>query len=150
VDFDTTRSVWATRAEKSHVSHVVLDSNWEAKLAESLEDMPEVTAYVKNFGLGFTIPYTLNDQVRQYNPDYLVRIADGQGGGTSLTLILEVTGEKKKDKEAKVDTARRLWIPAINNDGRFGRWAFLEIKDPWNAQTEIRALVKALAGQAAA
>src|SRR5713101_4024921 len=34
VDFDTTRSVWATRADKSHVSHVVLDSNWEAKLAE--------------------------------------------------------------------------------------------------------------------
>jgi type III restriction enzyme len=144
VDFDTTRSVWATRAEKSHVSHVVLDSNWEAKLAESLEDMSEVTAYVKNFGLGFTIPYTLNDQVRQYNPDYLVRIANGQGGGTFLTLILEVTGEKKKDKEAKVDTARRLWIPAINNDGRFGRWAFLEIKDPWRAQTEIRSLLTAL------
>jgi type III restriction enzyme len=55
-----------------------------------------------------------------------------------------------KDKEAKVDTARRLWIPAINNDGRFGRWAFLEIKDPWNAQTEIRSLLRALAGQAAA
>jgi type III restriction enzyme len=144
VDFDTTRSVWVTRADKSHVSHVVLDSNWEAKLAESLEDMPEVTAYVKNFGLGFTIPYTLNDQVRQYNPDYLVRIAGGNGGESLLTLILEVTGEKKKDKEAKVDTARRLWIPAINNDGRFGGWAFLEIKDPWNAQTEIRALLAVL------
>ena len=150
VDFDTTRSVWATRADKSHVSHVVLDSNWEAKLAESLEDMPEVTAYVKNFGLGFTIPYTLNDQGRQYNPDYLVRIADEQNGGATLTLILEVTGEKKKDKEAKVDTARRLWIPAINNDRRFGRWAFLEIKDPWSAQTEIRSLLKALQQQTAA
>src|SRR6202162_548181 len=144
IDFDTTRSVWATRADKSHVSHVVLDSNWEAKLAESLEDMPEVTAYVKNFGLGFTIPYTLNDQVRQYNPDYLVRIVGGQGGDSLLTLILEVTGEKKKDKEAKVDTARRLWIPSINHDGRFGCWAFLEIKDPWSAQNEIRSLLTAL------
>jgi type III restriction enzyme len=150
VDFDTTRSVWATRRDKSHVSHVVLDSNWEAKLAESLEDMPEVTTYVKNFGLGFTIPYTLNDQGRQYNPDYLVRIDDGSGREDLLTLILEVTGEKKKDKEAKVETARTLWVPAINNEGRFGRWAFLEIKDPWNAQTEIRALLRTLVAQTAA
>jgi len=144
VDFDTTRSVWAARADKSHVSHVVLDSNWEAKLAESLEDMPEVVAYVKNFGLGFTIPYTLNDQGRQYNPDYLVRLDDDHGQENLLSLILEVTGEKKKDKEAKVETARALWVPAINNDGHFGRWAFLEIKDPWNAQNDIRALLERL------
>jgi hypothetical protein len=24
------------------------------------------------------------------------------------------------------------------DNGRFGRWAFLEIQDPWNAQAEIR------------
>jgi type III restriction enzyme len=112
--------------------------------------MPEVLAYVKNYNLGFTIPYTLNDQVRQYNPDYLVRVDDGRGAADPLNLIVEVTGEKKKDKEAKVETARRLWVPAINNDGRFGRWAFLEVQDPWNAQTEIRALLKAMgAGRAA-
>jgi type III restriction enzyme len=144
VDFDTTRPVWTTSADKCHVSHVVLDSNWEAKMAESLEDMPEVIAYVKNYNLGFTIPYTIDDRVHQYNPDYLVRVDDGRGAENPLNLVLEVTGEKKKDKEAKVDSARRLWIPAINNDGRFGRWAFLEIKDPWSAQTEIRALLKTL------
>jgi type III restriction enzyme len=144
VDFDTTRPVWTTRADKCHVSHVVLDSNWEAKMAESIEDMPEVIAYVKSYNLGFTIPYTIDDRVHQYNPDYLVRVDDGRGAENPLNLVLEVTGEKKKDKEAKVDSARRLWIPAINNDGRFGRWAFLEIKDPWSAQTEIRALLKTL------
>jgi type III restriction enzyme len=150
VEFDTIRKVWTTRADKCHVSHVVLDSDWEAKMAQSLEDMPEVLAYVKNYNLGFTIPYTIDDQVRQYNPDYLVRVDDGRGAGDPLSLILEVTGEKKKDKEAKVETARRLWVPAINNDGRFGRWAFLEIQDPWNAQTEIRRLLKATgAGRAA-
>jgi type III restriction enzyme len=150
VEFDTIRKVWTTRADKCHVSHVVLDSDWEAKMAQSLEDMPEVLAYVKNYNLGFTIPYTIDDQVRQYNPDYIVRVDDGRGAGDPLNLILEVTGEKKKDKEAKVETARRLWVPAINNDGRFGRWAFLEIQDPWNAQTEIRRLLKATgAGRAA-
>jgi type III restriction enzyme len=55
-----------------------------------------------------------------------------------LHLILEVTGEHKKDKAAKVATARTLWVPAINNHGGFGRWAFLEIDDPWDAGNNIR------------
>ncbi|MBO0696899.1 MAG: hypothetical protein J2P46_00760 [Zavarzinella sp.] len=32
--------------------------------------------------------------------------------------ILEETGEKKKEKEAKVET---LWVPAVNNEGAFAR-----------------------------
>jgi type III restriction enzyme len=58
-----------------------------------------------------------------------------------LNLLVEVTGEKKKDKAAKVATARTLWAPAINNHGGFGRWAFIEISDPWDAQKTIRAAV---------
>ena len=56
---------------------------------------------------------------------------------------MEVTGEKKKDKEAKVSTARTLWIPAVNNHGGFGHWAFIEITDPWNAQNSIRSFLSA-------
>jgi len=41
-----------------------------------------------------------------------------------------VTGERKKEKEAKTATARTLWMPAVNNHGGFGRWAFAEITDP--------------------
>jgi len=25
----------------------------------------------------------------------------------------------------------------VNNHGGFGRWAFMEIRDPWNAKNEI-------------
>ena len=32
-----------------------------------------------------------------------------------LNLIVEVTGEKDKEKEAKVSTAKTLWVPAVNN-----------------------------------
>ncbi len=56
-----------------------------------------------------------------------------------LNSINEVTGEKKKDKAAKVATARTLWLPAINNHGGFGRWAFTEIADPWDARQTIYA-----------
>jgi type III restriction enzyme len=138
VDFDTTRSVYATRADKCHVSHVVADTeSWEQKMAQTLEDMEEVLRYVKNHSLGFTIPYTLNGEEHQYNPDFIVILDDGHGRENPLNLIIEVTGEKKKDKEAKASTARMLWVPSINNHGGFGRWAFVEINDPWNARRSI-------------
>ena len=56
-----------------------------------------------------------------------------------LNLILECTGQKKKEKEAKVSTAQALWKPAVNNHSEFGRWDFLEISDPWDAENAIRA-----------
>src|SRR3989338_2056247 len=68
-------------------------------------------------------------------------VVEGKGEGVSeniLNLIIEVTGEKKKDKEAKVATANDLWMPAVNNHGGFGRWEFLEITDPWNVKNTIR------------
>ena len=135
VDFDTTKAVYATDPAKSHVSHVVADTgSWEQKLAQSLEEMPEVMSYVKNQGLNFTVPYTLNGEDRQYYPDFIARLGD-------LNLIIEVSGEARKDKAAKVSTARTLWVPAVNNHGGFGRWAFLEVSDPWDAQRTIRAAV---------
>jgi type III restriction enzyme len=140
VDFDTTRSVYATRDDKCHFSHVVADTDsWEQKLAQTLEDLEEVRRYVKNHNLGFTIPYTLNGEERQYVPDFIACLDDGRGPGDLLNLMIEVTGEKKKDKAAKVAAARNLWIPAVNNHAAFGRWAFVEIDDPWDAANAIRA-----------
>ncbi len=156
VDFDTTRPTYKTGNDKCHVSHVVADTeSWEQKLAQTLEDMDEVVAYVKNDHLGFTIPYTLNGEERSYYPDFIARVrsprplGEGQGEGV-FNLIVEVTGEKKKDKEAKVATARTLWVPAVNNHGGFGRWAFVEITDPWDAENLIRAALAGLAHEVAA
>src|SRR5205823_10402667 len=93
VDFDTTRSVFATRADKCHISHVVADTDsWEQKMAEALEDMPEVIRYVKNHNLGFTIPYTLNGEESNYIPDFIACLKDGHRSEDLLNLIVEVTG----------------------------------------------------------
>jgi len=142
VDFDTIRSVYPTRPDKCHISYMVADTDsWEQKMAQTLEDMDEVYSYVKNHNVGFTIPYTINGQERNYYPDFIVHIDDGNGPDNLLNLIIEVTGQKKKDKVAKTSTARTLWVPAINNHGGFGRWAFLEITDPWDAMSSIRAKI---------
>jgi len=142
VDFDTTRNTYKTKEDKCHISHVVADTDsWEQKMAEALEDMPEVIRYVKNQNLNFTIPYTLNGEERNYIPDFIVCINDRHDEKDLLNLILEVTGEQRKDKAAKVETARTLWVPAINNYGGYGRWAFVEINDPWNAKKLIREFI---------
>lgn len=155
VDFDTIRPVYPTRPDRCHISHVVADTeSWEQKLAQALEEMEEVDAYAKNEHLGFTIPYTIDGEERNYLPDFVVRWRDPQGEhagpegghtGPPLHVILEVTGERKKDKEAKVATARRLWVPAVNNHGGFGLWAFVEVRDPWDAKHLIRAALAGLA-----
>jgi len=54
-----------------------------------------------------------------------------------------VSGEARKDKASKVAAARTLWVPAINNHGGFGFWAFVEVTDPWAAQGTIRAAIAA-------
>ena len=153
VDFDTARSVYPTAPDKCHVSHVVCDTeSWEQKMAQVLEDMPEVLAYVKNQNLGFYIPYSTKGDERRYVPDFIARVATGAGGrpaapGDVFNLVLEVSGEAKKEKADKVAWARSMWIPAANNHGGFGRWGFLEISDPWDAANTIRAFLGSIGGE---
>ena len=141
VDFDTTKEVYITDENKCHISHVVADtSSWEQKMASVLEEMTEVKSYVKNQSLGFSIPYVLEGDARQYIPDFIAQI-EIPGKSEKLNLILEVSGEKRKDKAAKVETARNLWVPAVNNHGGFGTWAFIEITDPWDSKALIRSFI---------
>jgi len=138
VDFDSIKAVYATSPYKCHVSHVVLDSNWEAKMAQVLETMLEVVCYVKNDHLSFHIPYTMSGDSRNYVPDFIVRVNDGDPDDL-LNLVVEVSGQsERKDKLTKAFHAKNFWVPAVNNHGGFGRWGYIEIIDPWNAETAIR------------
>jgi type III restriction enzyme len=142
VDFDTTKPVYLTDPDKSHISHVVADTeSWEQKMATVLEEMSEVVAYVKNQNLGFTIPYALEGDERSYLPDFIARVKV-PGSDELMNLIVEVSGEKRKDKMAKVETTKTLWVPAVNNYGAFGKWGFIEISDPWDAKNLMRAYLE--------
>ena len=74
-----------------------------------------------------------------------MRIDDGHGADL-LNLVVKISGQELKQKEAKAETARKLWTPAVNAEGVFGRCAFLEIDDPWNAKTAIRQFLAANGG----
>ncbi|MDE2059663.1 MAG: hypothetical protein KGJ27_08075, partial [candidate division NC10 bacterium] len=100
-----------------------------------------VVAFVKNFNLGFAIPYSYNGEAKEYIPDFLVRLQeDGKEVGT---LILETKGY---DPLADVKEAgARRWVAAINADGAHGRWAYRLIKSPTDTPEAIRSATEELA-----
>jgi type III restriction enzyme len=138
VDFTTSKNtLWTTGADRCEVNYVVHDSDWEANFCEQVERMPEVVAYVKNHGLGFEVPYLHQGAERRYWPDFILEVS--KGADEPLHLIVEIKGYRQGDAQAKADTMRSLWVPAVNNHGKLGRWAFLEIRDIHEAAKQIRA-----------
>ena len=58
-----------------------------------------------------------------------------------LNLLLQGTGKKDDKKAMKVKTSRDFLVPPINNAGKFGHWAILEVQDIHETQNLIRALM---------
>jgi type III restriction enzyme len=58
--------------------------------------------------------------------DLIAKLDEGRGTAHLLNLIREVSGLRKKEKEAKGQTALTLWVSGVNILGTFGRWVFLE------------------------
>ena len=120
VDFWTTKPVKDVLT--SHLNYVVRDSKWENSAAYHLDQHPRVTAFVKNQGLGFAIPYLHAGGGHEYVPDFLVRLDNG------LTLILEAKGGRDEKADLKAQAAKR-WVAAVNADGRHGEWRYAICRD---------------------
>jgi len=135
VHFVTRKVVMDPPPIKSHINHVVLDgkrgNSWEEGLARLLEADGRVAAYAKNERLGFTIPYVHQGRSHEYFPDFLVRLVTDPDD-VERTLIVEVSGSLKSPgpTKAKADTARNQWCAAVNNDGDYGRWGYVEVHNP--------------------
>ena len=104
-------------AIKSQISHVVVDSAWEAHTANVLEQSSQVSAYAKNDHLGFQVHYLWNGARRRFVPDFLIRLANGK------TLILEIKGEDSPQNQAKRQ-ALDAWVKGVNAKGGFGLWCW--------------------------
>jgi type III restriction enzyme len=140
VRFNTSRpTLWTTDPRKCQVNYVVYDSEWEAEFCRVLEAHPRVRAYVKNHNLGLEVPYRYGPEKRRYFPDFIARVDDGNGENDLLNLIVEIKGYRREDAKEKKLTMDSFWIPGVNNDGRFGRWAFAELRDVWELEADFSA-----------
>ena len=123
VDFWTNKPVQVTT--KSHVNYIVADTaRWEQSAASYIDRRKEVSAWVKNAGLGFAVPYLHNGQMHDFIPDFIIRLAVSQ----PTFLILETKGYDPLD-EVKEAAAQR-WVNAVNAAGKHGRWIFRMARNP--------------------
>jgi len=109
--------------KRSHISHCVYDSTWEATEAFELERNPQVAAWVKNDHLAFEVMYVYKGVVRKFRPDFLIRLASGE------MLVLEVKGQDTQQNRTKREFLDE-WVYAVNGHGGFGRWAWDVSFDP--------------------
>jgi type III restriction enzyme len=141
VDFTTSkRSLIPTTL--SHVNYVVYDKDWEAGFTERLEKLGDIVlSYVKNHSLLFEVPYEYGGDTFRYRPDFIVRL--GNGESEPLNLVVEVKGQRDARDAAKADTMKNVWVPAVNNTAKYGRWAYEEFPDiPYDIEDRLRAYVR--------
>jgi type III restriction enzyme len=101
--------------EKSHVNHTVFDSTWEANNANIINKHDAVRAFVKNDHLGFHIKYNYRGVLKNYIPDYIIELNNGD------KLVLEVKGQDSDENRVKREFLN-LWVKAVNETKRFGKW----------------------------
>ena len=136
VDFRTSKSsCWRTEPTKCHINWAICDSSWEAEFCRVVEAHPRVLSYVKNQGMGFTVPYCMGGQPRHYVPDFIVRVNDGRD--EPLNLVVEVKGQKREDARIKAETMRTSWVPGVNGMKDFGRWDFFEFDDVHRMEDDL-------------
>ena len=93
---------------KTPVNQCVADSSWEYAHARELDRNREVSAWVKNDHLGFTVDYIDGKgKMRKYTPDFVARLSSGD------FMILEVKGIKKSRDIQKWDFMRN-WTKAVS------------------------------------
>ena len=144
VKFNTSRKDrWETDARKCHINWVILDSDWEAEFCRVAESHPRVKAYVKNHNLGLEVPYRYGSETRKYIPDFIVLVDDGRGDDDPLHLIVEIKGYRREDAKDKKSTMETYWVPGVNNNGQYGRWAFAEFTEVYRIETDFEARVEA-------
>lgn len=111
------------RTKRSHISHAVHDSSWEANVTFELDRNEEIVAWFKNDHLPFKIQYVYAGVFHEYYPDYVIRLRNG------VTMVLEVKGEDSLEQKTKRE-ALDEWIKAVNEDREFGTWTWDVAFDP--------------------
>jgi type III restriction enzyme len=124
------------------VNWVILDSDWEAEFCRVAESHAKVFSYTKNHNLGLEVPYRYGSETRKYRPDFIVLVDDGHGMDDLLHLVVEIKGYRREDAKEKKSVMETYWIPGVNNLKSFGRWAFVELREIYQIQSEFESTIE--------
>ncbi len=149
MNFTTSKSVWETDPSKCHVSHVVLDSEWEAELARCWRRTRGCCPMSRTRGSASRCPTTRRRRAAPLSANFLVS-PETTAGPTRSPLVLETKGYRGTDAQLKAETMVVSWVPGVNALGTHGRFAFHEFRDVFAIEEGFGKLADGLAGAEAA
>ena len=123
--------------ECSEINIAACHSRLEVEIARLLDAHPAATAWARNYGLGWTLPYLYDGVWRRYEPDFVVRLFGGRETGDAVHLMIEGKGQPDDESAAKQRYVEDFWIPAVRNNDKLDpslrRWAFTQIPASYEA-----------------
>ena len=140
VDFDT--SLPNNRlTRRSELNIAACHSSFEVEMAGFLDSHKHVSAWARNFRLGWTVPYLWNSVWHDYEPDFIVRLFDEREGDQAVHLMVECKGVPDEVSERKAQYVREWWIPAVANSPEIprwlSRWCFVELDHPDQSRYDL-------------
>ncbi len=133
VDFWTTKRLYHDTA-RSELNRAPCDSHPEVLVAQALDELDGIAAWVRNFRLGWRIPY-LDLQLgiwRNYEPDFVARLEKLNDMDEPVNLVIEYKGQPGIDSRAKTAGIRDWWIPAVSGSNESccrGEWRYVYIEE---------------------
>lgn len=70
-------------------------------------------------------------------------VDDGRGPDDLLRLVIEVKVYCREDGKVKAATTKTYWIPSVNHLRTYRRWAFRELRDVYEMETDFDAAIRA-------
>ena len=120
-------------ATNSELNIAACHSHMEAACAKLLDKHPDVTAWARNFRLGWTVPYLWDGTWHRYEPDFVARLFAEREDDDAVHLIVECKGAPDAHSERKKLAIESRWIPAVQASGQLPnwlrRWAFVELTE---------------------
>ncbi len=145
IRFETSLSDRHTAA-RSELNIAACHSRFEAACARALDQHPDVTAWARNFRLGWTVPYLWDGAWHRYEPDFVARLFAGREDAGAVHLIVEVKGVPDDQSARKKQAVTGKWIPAVESSPRLPgwlrRWSFVELTDPDRLAADLDHAIK--------
>lgn len=135
-------------AARSELNIAACHSQFEVRTAEILDRQPDITAWARNFKLGWEVPYLSAKGVwHSYVPDFVVRLFGGYENPDAVHLIVECKGVPDRTSETKHRFLRKWWIPAVAQAGaalpeHLKRWDFVELRSVANIRADLDAAIE--------
>ena len=153
VSFRTVLDHWypRRRAEypvKSELSAAACHTKPEVQVAEILDTHPDIEAWVRNFRLGWSVPYFDPERrgMALMEPDFVARSSLPTASGRKRYLIIEFKGlmAGQPRESAKRKYLQEYWTPAVSRktaapDDDLGDWQAVWIEDIERARDLITA-----------